>query len=152
MDDPLEQLYPHLAPGDAADDLTGALSESIVAVKQAFLQAGAATLLAMSAELARAFRDGGRLLTMGNGGSSCDAAHVAVEFNHPVTTGRPALSAIHLGADIAMLTAVGNDVGFRDVFVRQVVAHGRAGDVLLGLSTSGNSENLLAAFARARRG
>ena len=92
----------------------------------------------------------GRLFTMGNGGSSCDAAHFAVEFLHPVTAGRPALTAINLTADIAMLTAVGNDVGFGHVFVRQVIAQAEPGDGLVGFSTSGNSENLLAAFAKAK--
>ncbi len=66
----------------------------------------------------------GRLFTMGNGGSSCDAAHIAVEFLHPVTAGRPALIAINLVADTAMLTAVGNDVGFAHIFVRQIIAQG----------------------------
>ena len=78
--------------------------------------------------IADVYRRGGRLFTMGNGGSSCDAAHIAVEFQHPVTTGRPALTAINLAHDIAMLTAVGNDVGFEHVFVRQVIAQARRGD------------------------
>ena len=93
---------------------------------------------------------GGRLFTMGNGGSSCDASHVAVEFLHPVTAGRPALAAINLVADLAMISAVGNDVGFEHVFVRQVIAQARAGDGLIGISTSGNSANLIAAFAKAK--
>ena len=87
---------------------------------------------------------------MGNGGSSCDAAHVAVEFQHPVTAGRPALPAINLTADVSMLTAVGNDVGMEHVYVRQVIAQGRAGDCLIGLSTSGNSANLTRAFQKAK--
>jgi D-sedoheptulose 7-phosphate isomerase len=87
---------------------------------------------------------------MGNGGSSCDAAHFAVEFQHPVTAGRPALTAINLTADVAMLTAIGNDVGFGHIFVRQLIAQTRAGDGLVGFSTSGNSENLLSAFAKAK--
>ena len=87
---------------------------------------------------------------MGNGGSSCDAAHVAVEFLHPVTAGRPALAAINLAADAATLSALGNDLGFEHVFLRQIMAQGRAGDGLIGISTSGNSANLLAAFAKAK--
>lgn len=87
---------------------------------------------------------------MGNGGSSCDAAHIAVEFNHPVTAGRPALAAVNLTADLAMISAVGNDVGFEHVFVRQVIAQARPGDGLIGVSTSGNSPNLIAAFAKAK--
>jgi len=107
-------------------------------------------LIAAAQALAEVYRRGGRLYSMGNGGSSCDAAHVAVEFSHPVTAGRPALTAINLTADIAMITAVGNDVGFEHVFSRQVIAQGRAGDALIGFSTSGNSANLIAAFAKAK--
>ena len=110
----------------------------------------AAVLIAAAKALAEVYRHGGRLFSMGNGGSSCDASHVAVEFVHPITTGRPALAAINLVADLAMISAVGNDVGFEHVFVRQVIAQGKAGDGLIGISTSGNSSNLIAAFAKAK--
>jgi D-sedoheptulose 7-phosphate isomerase len=109
-----------------------------------------ATLVAAARAIADVYDGGGRLFTMGNGGSSCDAAHVAVEFLHPVTAGRPALAAINLVADAATLSALGNDLGFEHVFLRQIVAHGRKGDGLIGISTSGNSANLVSAFARAR--
>jgi len=107
-------------------------------------------LLAAARALADVYRGAGRLFTMGNGGSSCDAAHVAVEFMHPVTAGRPALAAINLVADAATLSALGNDLGFEHVFLRQLMAQARAGDALIGFSTSGNSANLLAAFAKAK--
>jgi len=110
----------------------------------------AGVLVAAAKALAAVYRQGGRLFSMGNGGSSCDASHVAVEFVHPITTGRPALAAINLVADLAMISAVGNDVGFEHVFVRQVIAQGKAGDGLIGISTSGNSSNLIAAFAKAK--
>jgi D-sedoheptulose 7-phosphate isomerase len=110
----------------------------------------AEALIAAAKALADVYRRGGRLFTMGNGGSSCDAAHVAVEFVHPITAGRPALAALNLVADLAMISAVGNDVGFEHVFARQVIAQGRAGDGLIGISTSGNSANLIAAFTRAK--
>ena len=110
----------------------------------------AGVLVAAAKGLAEVYRQGGRLFSMGNGGSSCDASHVAVEFVHPITTGRPALAAINLVADLAMISAVGNDVGFEHVFVRQVIAQGKAGDGLIGISTSGNSSNLIAAFAKAK--
>jgi len=106
-------------------------------------------LIAAARAIADVYRGSGRLFTMGNGGSSCDAAHVAVEFLHPVTAGRPALAAINLTADTATLSALGNDLGFEHVFLRQVIAQGRAGDGLIGFSTSGNSTNLLTAFAKA---
>jgi len=107
-------------------------------------------LIATAHAVADVYRGGGRLFTMGNGGSSTDAAHVAVEFLHPVTAGRPALAAINLAADTATLSALGNDLGFEHVFSRQIEAQGRAGDGLIGISTSGNSANLLAAFAKAK--
>jgi D-sedoheptulose 7-phosphate isomerase len=87
---------------------------------------------------------------MGNGGSSCDASHIAVEFLHPVTAGRPALPATDLGADRAFLTAVANDIGFEHAYLRQLIAQARAGDALIGISTSGRSENLMQAFRKAR--
>jgi D-sedoheptulose 7-phosphate isomerase len=114
-----------------------------------FADQGAA-LIAAARAIADVYTGGGRLFTMGNGGSSCDAAHVAVEFLHPVTAGRPALAAINLVADVATLSALGNDLGFEHVFLRQIVAHCRQGDGLIGISTSGNSANLIAAFTKAR--
>jgi D-sedoheptulose 7-phosphate isomerase len=107
-------------------------------------------MIAAARAIAGVYNSGGRLFTMGNGGSSCDAAHIAVEFLHPVTAGRPALAAVNLCADAATLSALGNDLGFEHVFVRQIIAQSRAGDGLIGISTSGNSANLLAAFAKAR--
>lgn len=108
-------------------------------------------LLAAARTLADMYERDGRLYTMGNGGSSCDAAHIAVEFTHPVTAGRPALPAVNLVADAAMLSAIGNDLGFEHAFARQLVAHGREGDAVIGVSTSGNSANLLAGFDTAKR-
>ena len=87
----------------------------------------------MARSIAGVYRNKGRLLTKGNGGSSCDAAHIAVEFQHPVTAGRPALPAENLTADVAVMTAVGNDLGFEHVYLRQIVAHGRPGDGLIGV-------------------
>ncbi len=107
-------------------------------------------LVAAAKALAEVYRRGGRLFSMGNGGSSCDASHIAVEFVHPITAGRPALAATNLVADLAMISAVGNDLGFEHVFVRQLLAQADRGDALIGISTSGNSSNLMAAFAKAK--
>src|ERR1051326_7444686 len=154
----LASFYPflHGKPQDARR-LDGALLHSVAEkaagsreVNQRFFGEQAAELIAAAHAIAGVYRGGGRLFAMGNGGSSCDAAHIAVEFTHPVTAGRPALAAINLTADVAMLTAVGNDVGFEHVFVRQIVAQGRRGDGLIGVSTSGNSPDLIAAFAKAK--
>jgi D-sedoheptulose 7-phosphate isomerase len=117
----------------------------------AFFGAQAPILVAAAKTVAGVYRRGGRLFSMGNGGSSCDASHIAVEFVHPITAGRPALAAINLVADIAMISAVGNDVGFDHVFVRQLIAQAKAGDGLIGVSTSGNSANLMSAFAKAKQ-
>jgi D-sedoheptulose 7-phosphate isomerase len=155
---PLRGLYPFLH-GDSQDaaGLNAALLESLrqkaaqsIETKQRFFADNGPAVVACAHAIAAVYRRGGRMLSMGNGGSSCDAAHFAVEFLHPITAGRPALTAINLAADDAMLTAVGNDVGFEHVFVRQVIAHGRTNDGLIGFSTSGNSPNLLRAFAKAR--
>jgi D-sedoheptulose 7-phosphate isomerase len=122
-----------------------------VEVKSAFFAANADAILAASLALAKAFHRGRKLLVCGNGGSATDAQHVAVEFMHPITVGRKALPAISLTNDMAMVTAVANDVGFEDVFTRQIIALGGEGDALLGISTSGNSDNLVRAFETARR-
>lgn len=120
-------------------------------IKTAFFEENQDLILKASLTLARAFRDDHKLLVCGNGGSATDAQHVAVEFMHPITVGRRALPAICLTNDMAMVTAVANDVGFDAVFVRQIIALGQEGDVLLAISTSGNSANLLRAFETARR-
>lgn len=154
----LQALYPFLHGGkkDAARE-NATLLESVrqksahsIETKQDFFAAHAQQVVEAARAIAAIYLRDGRLFTMGNGGSSCDAAHIAVEFLHPVTAGRPALTAVNLAADTAMLTAVGNDVGFAHIFVRQIIAQGRCGDGLIGISTSGNSENLLAAFAKAK--
>ncbi|HEV3422679.1 MAG TPA: SIS domain-containing protein [Paraburkholderia sp.] len=154
----LQGLYPFLHGGrQDADKLDAALLESVrqkaqdsVDTKRRFFEANGPAVVAVAHAIAGVYRRDGRLFAMGNGGSSCDAAHITVEFLHPVTTGRPALTAINLVADTAMMTAVGNDVGFSHIFVRQLVAQARRGDALIGVSTSGNSDNLLAAFAKGR--
>lgn len=155
----LESLYPFLHgakqdPGRLEQALLDAVrlkAEASVAVKSAFFERHAGPVVAMAHAIAAIYRRDGRLFSMGNGGSSCDAAHIAVEFEHPITAGRPALAAVNLVADTAMLTAVGNDVGIDHIFVRPLIALARRGDGLIGVSTSGNSANLLAAFATAKR-
>jgi D-sedoheptulose 7-phosphate isomerase len=99
--------------------------------------------------MAGRFAAGGRLFTFGNGGSATDAEAVAHLYTQP-PYGRP-LPARSLAEDQAVMTALGNDVGFDLVFSRQLIAHGRAHDVAMGFSTSGNSENLMRAFAEARK-
>jgi D-sedoheptulose 7-phosphate isomerase len=104
---------------------------------------------AVAAAMAGRFGAGGRLFSFGNGGSATDAAGLAALFRCP-PWGAP-LPAASLAADEAVITALGNDVGFELIFSRQLIARSRPGDMIFGLSTSGNSTNLLAAFAEARR-
>lgn len=153
----LKSLYPflHDKRKDPVSE-TEALLESVrqkathsITVKQAFFESHAQDLVDAAKTLADCYRKGGKLLSMGNGGSSCDASHIAVEFQHPVTAGRPALPAFNMSNDVAFFSAVANDVGIRHVFARQIEAHGRVQDCLIGFSTSGNSENLIAGFRKA---
>jgi len=89
---------------------------------------------------------------LGNGGSATDAMDVAADFRHPpAATGWAPRPVLDLTEDTAILTALGNDIGFENVFARQVIAHGRSNDALLAISTSGGSGNVLAALAEARR-
>jgi D-sedoheptulose 7-phosphate isomerase len=154
----LKSLYPFLygrkqEPSSMNAALIEAVDDKIRRHRDvigAFFAKNSQALIDAAAAIARMYQHNGRLFAMGNGGSSCDAAHVAVEFQHPVTAGRPALTAIDLSADRTMLTAVANDIGFDHIFVRQIIAQGRSGDGLIGLSTSGNSKNLVKAFIKAK--
>ncbi|HET9249044.1 MAG TPA: SIS domain-containing protein [Actinomycetota bacterium] len=110
-------------------------------------------ILGATAAIVESLRDGGKILLCGNGGSAGDAQHLATEFVSTLTVDRrrDPIPAIALTTDTSLLTAVANDFGFEGVFERQVEALGREGDVLVGISTSGNSQNVVRAFARARR-
>jgi phosphoheptose isomerase len=111
-------------------------------------------ILSAAAAIVASVRDGGKILFCGNGGSAGDAQHLATEFVSTLTLDRrrAAIPAIALTTDTSLLTAVANDFGFESVFARQVEALGRPGDVLIGISTSGNSENVIRAFAQAKAG
>lgn len=121
-----------------------------MATKEAFFLDNAERIIACGQAMAQSFDNGGRLLVMGNGGSSCDAAHVSVEFMHPIIEKRPALPAVALNTDTALLTAVGNDQDFALAFVQQLRMLGRPGDIALGISTSGKSANINRALQAAR--
>lgn len=110
------------------------------------------TIIRMADLITDAFRSGGKLLICGNGGSASDSQHIATEFTirYRGSFDRPALPAIALTTDSSAMTAGPNDIGFENTFQRMVEALGRPGDVLLGLSTSGNSENVIRAMVYAR--
>jgi D-sedoheptulose 7-phosphate isomerase len=118
--------------------------------QERFFAASSERIVECCGKMSQAFDAGGRLFTFGNGGSACDAAHVAVEFMHPVVEKRPALPAYALSTDATLLTAVGNDQDFALGFALQLRTLARKGDIALGLSTSGQSANVNRALAAAK--
>lgn len=154
----LQSLYPflHNKTQDAAS-MNTALFESVTqkydhhqSVIESFIKQNAQNIVDMANTVAKVYLRGGQLFTMGCGGSSSDASHIAVEFLHPVTAGRPALAAYDLTMDKTLMTAISNDVGFDHVFLRQVSALLKPDDALIGVSTSGNSVSLIRAFKAAK--
>lgn len=152
----LQTLYPFLSGArtdrGVLEELTGQAARKareVVALRRAMVEQNEEPLLACAETLARKAIAGGRLFTFGNGGSSCDAQQVATTFLHP-PHGRP-IPALALTNDVALVTALGNDVGFELVFARQLAAIGDSGDVALGLSASGGSLNVVQAMKQARR-
>ena len=132
------------------DIITQAFDQSI-RVKQAFLRENLATLTAAIEALVAGFRCGNKLLIFGNGGSAADAQHIAAEFTNRFLIEREPLPAIALTTDTSALTAIANDYDYTQIFSKQVKALGKAGDIALAISTSGNSPNVLAALAVCRQ-
>ncbi|MGE0702782.1 MAG: SIS domain-containing protein [Vicinamibacterales bacterium] len=121
-----------------------------VALHQAFATGGLEPVIEAARAIAASFRQGGKLLIFGNGGSASDAQHVAAEFIGRFLRERRALPAVALTTDTSILTAIGNDYSFDRIFVRQIEALGQPGDVALGISTSGKSPNVVSALDVAR--
>jgi D-sedoheptulose 7-phosphate isomerase len=152
-------LYPFLAEGESdlesviADVRASILlkAEEVGALREQTLGEGRGVLAAAAAELRRRFEAGGKLLALGNGGSATDAIDLVADLRYPPDPAWAPRPALDLTEDTAIITAVGNDVGTEVIFQRQVIAYGRAGDALVALSTSGNSGNVIAALAEARR-
>lgn len=111
-------------------------------MKEKFFQANTGTLQQVCMRVAEALAAGHRLFVMGNGGSSCDAMHVAVEFVHPIIEKRRAFPAYALASDPVLLTAISNDSDFSQSFAEQLRLFGNPGDIVLGISTSGMSSNV----------
>jgi D-sedoheptulose 7-phosphate isomerase len=159
MSSGMEALYPFLyeetsgfdAVLEAVRRSTAEKAAEIVGVRRLVGEQFGKELEACATAMAERFAGGGRLFTFGNGGSSTDAAAVAGVFlAGAARSGRP-LPALTLTADVAVLTALGNDVGFDVVFARQVAAMGRPGDIALAVSTSGGSENVIRGLQEAGR-
>src|SRR5215467_7928854 len=123
----------------------------VVALRRATLDGSGTQIVAAGQAMAKAFAAGATLLAFGNGGSATDAQDLVAELLNPPFPDWAPLPAIALTNDIAVVTAVGNDVGFDNVYARQVIAYGRGGDIAVGISTSGNSTNVLVAFEQAKK-
>jgi D-sedoheptulose 7-phosphate isomerase len=151
-------LYPFLAEGETqlepvVEDVRRSVlmkSHEIGGLRAQTLLENSQALIAAARELAASFAAGGKLLALGNGGSATDAMDVVADFRG-THAGGEAWPALDLTEDTAILTAIANDIGTDAIFSRQVIAYGRPGDSLLGLSTSGNSGNVIEALAEARR-
>ena len=122
-----------------------------VALQQRFFAERAPEVLSVGEAMAACLRQGGKILVFGNGGSAADAQHLAAELVGRYLADRRAWPAIALTTDASILTAVANDMGYDAIFRRQVEAHGRPGDLAIGISTSGRSPNVVEALAAARR-
>lgn len=131
-------------------DISAQLEESAALLSRAGREEADA-IRRMAELVIESLRRGGTLLVCGNGGSAADAQHIAGELVGRFLKEREPLRCIALSTDTSVLTAIGNDYGYEEVFARQVAAHGRAGDVLLAISTSGNSPNVLKAVVAAKR-
>jgi len=127
-----------------------AFKESI-SVKERFINENLDTMSEVSQLLADSFNNGGKLILFGNGGSATDASHIAAEFVGRLNKERPALPAIALNTDTAVLTCIANDYDFSQVFARQIKALARENDIVIAISTSGNSTNVIKAVDAAKK-
>ena len=132
-------------------DPIGAIFAETIALHDQVRQADTQPIARGAEAIVTALRAGGKLLVFGNGGSAADAQHAAAELVNRFTRDRDGLAAIALTTDPSVVTSIGNDCGFDRVFARQVEALGRPGDVALGITTSGNSANVVAALRAPRR-
>jgi D-sedoheptulose 7-phosphate isomerase len=132
-----------------AGDIRRLVAES-TALQERFFEENAPLLLEVGARMAASLLAGGRVLAFGNGGSAADAQHLVAELVGHFRRERPALPALALACDPSVMTSLANDMGFEAVFRRQIEAHGRPGDVALGISTSGRSPNVAEGLRAAR--
>ncbi len=125
--------------------------EDSIAVKEKFVREYAPLISEVSKLIAEAFNDGKKVLIFGNGGSACDASHIAAEFVNRFKIDRPGLPAIALNTDMAVLTSIANDYDYSEIFARQVKTLGEEGDISIAISTSGSSKNILKAVDAAKK-
>jgi D-sedoheptulose 7-phosphate isomerase len=122
-----------------------------IAVKEAFLQGHLDIMIDVSNAIAGAFNDGGKVIIFGNGGSACDASHIAGEFINRLKRERPGLPAIALNTDMAVITSIANDYDYSEIFARQIKALALENDLVIAITTSGSSPNVLKALDAARK-
>lgn len=125
--------------------------EDSILVKEKFIKGNLALIAEVSRLIADAFNDGKKMLIFGNGGSACDASHIAAEFVNRFKKERPGLPAIALNTDMAVLTSIANDYDYSEIFARQVKTLSEAGDIAIAISTSGGSKNILKAVDVAKK-
>jgi D-sedoheptulose 7-phosphate isomerase len=133
------------------DNIVEKILKDSQTVTQAFITTHAARLVTFSEKIAAAFLSDRKLLICGNGGSAADAQHMAAEFVNRFQLERPPLPAMALTTDTSVITSIGNDYAFEDIFSKQVKALGVEGDILLAISTSGNSGNVVSAVKAAQK-
>jgi D-sedoheptulose 7-phosphate isomerase len=122
-----------------------------ISVKQKFVDEYMETIIEVSRLIADTLNNGSKLLLFGNGGSACDASHIAAEFINRFQRERPAFPAIALNTDVAVITSIANDYGYSSIFERQLKALAQDGDVVIAISTSGTSPNVIKAVEAATR-
>lgn len=153
-------FYPYLFEGGTASakevlaqvcSSTREKCRETMALRHATLERSEQQIIAVAKAMGQAFASGATLLAFGNGGSATDVQDLVSDFVSPSLPNSRPLPAIALTNDIAVITAVGNDVGFDTIFARQIIALGRHGDIAFGISTSGNSSNMLQAFEQAKK-
>jgi D-sedoheptulose 7-phosphate isomerase len=132
------------------DKILKAFEESIE-VKKKFAEENVDTIIEVAKVIADAFNKGKKLILFGNGGSATDASHIAAEFINRFQKERPSLPAISLNADMAVITSIANDYDFSEIFAKQLKSLSNEGDVVIAISTSGNSPNILKAMDVAKR-
>jgi D-sedoheptulose 7-phosphate isomerase len=125
--------------------------EDSINIKGKFVKENAALIAEVSKLIADSFNDGKKLLIFGNGGSACDASHMAAEFVNRFKIDRPGLPAIALNTDMAVLTSIANDYNYNEIFARQIKTLADEGDIVIAISTSGGSKNILKAVDTAKK-
>jgi len=131
-------------------DIIQSIIEESIELKKSFIKKNIDLIIRGGEKIADSLVSGHKMLIFGNGGSAADAQHMAAEFINRFRIERPPLAAIALTTDTSVLTSIGNDYSFDDIFSKQILALGRAGDVAIGISTSGNSKNVIKAIEVAK--